>query len=104
VALANEIGFPHVGRVDFLDNTLNPSTGTIRARVVLPNPTHSLTSGLFARVQLQSPDLARAILIRRQGRPHRPRPQICLRHWRRQYRTTERLSNKSTLRGWARRP
>jgi multidrug efflux system membrane fusion protein len=55
VALANETGFPHIGRVDFLDNQVNPSTGTIRARVVLPNPKHLFTPGLYARVQLESP-------------------------------------------------
>jgi membrane fusion protein, multidrug efflux system len=32
VALANETGFPHGGRVNFLDNQVNPATGTIRAR------------------------------------------------------------------------
>src|SRR6202789_3692695 len=54
VALANETAFPHVGRVDLLDNEVNPSTGTIRARVVLPNPDHLLAPGLYARVQLES--------------------------------------------------
>lgn len=63
VALANEEGFPHIGHIDFVDNALNPSTGTIRARVVLPNPTHTLTPGLFARVQLQSAVPTQAILI-----------------------------------------
>ena len=63
VALADENGFPHAGHIDFVDNTLNPSTGTIRARVVLPNPDHSLTPGLFARVQLQSAALQQATLI-----------------------------------------
>lgn len=63
VALADEDNFPHTGHIDFVDNTLNPSTGTIRARVVLPNPDHSLTPGLFARVQLQSAALKQATLI-----------------------------------------
>jgi membrane fusion protein, multidrug efflux system len=63
VALANETGFPHPGRIDFVDNALNPSTGTIRARVVLPNPTHTLTPGLFARVQLQSATPQQAMLV-----------------------------------------
>jgi multidrug efflux system membrane fusion protein len=63
VALANEENFPHAGHIDFVDNQLNPGTGTIRARVVLPNPDHTLTPGLFARVQLQSAAPARAILI-----------------------------------------
>lgn len=63
VALADEDGFPHSGHIDFVDNTLNPSTGTIRGRVVLPNPDHTLTPGLFARVQLQSAAQQQATLI-----------------------------------------
>ena len=38
IGLANEDGFPHKGEVDFVDNALNPETGTIRARAVVPNP------------------------------------------------------------------
>ena len=63
VALANESGFPHVGRIDFLDNEVNPSTGTIRARVILPNPEQLLTPGLYARVQLESTGTVQALLI-----------------------------------------
>ena len=63
VALANETGFPHVGRVDFLDNQVNPSTGTIRARVILPNPDHLFTPGLYARVQLESTGTVQALLV-----------------------------------------
>jgi membrane fusion protein, multidrug efflux system len=63
VALADEQGFPHAGHIDFVDNQLNPSTGTIRARVVLPNPDHTLTPGLFARIQLQSAAPSQALLI-----------------------------------------
>jgi multidrug efflux system membrane fusion protein len=61
--LANETGFAHVGRVDFLDNEVNPSTGTIRARVVLPNPDHLFTPGLYARVQLESAGTVQALLV-----------------------------------------
>jgi membrane fusion protein, multidrug efflux system len=63
VALANETGFPHIGRVDFLDNQVNPSTGTIRARVVLSNPEHLFTPGLYARVQLESTGAVKALLV-----------------------------------------
>jgi membrane fusion protein, multidrug efflux system len=63
VALADEQDFPHAGHIDFVDNQLNPSTGTIRARVVLPNPDHTLTPGLFARVELQSAVPRQAMLI-----------------------------------------
>jgi membrane fusion protein, multidrug efflux system len=63
VALANETGFPHVGRIDFLDNTVDPSTGTIRARVVMANPDRTFTPGLYARVQLQNQAEQQAMLI-----------------------------------------
>jgi membrane fusion protein, multidrug efflux system len=63
VALANETGFPHAGRIDFLDNAVNAATGTIRARVVLNNPNHLFTPGLYARVQLESTGTLQALLV-----------------------------------------
>ena len=63
VALANETGFPHAGRIDFLDNEVNPTTGTIRARVILHIPDHLLTPGLYARVQLESTGTVEALLV-----------------------------------------
>lgn len=63
VGLANESGFPHAGTVDFLDNRLDPQTGTIRARVRLPNADHTFTPGLYARVQLVSGRERSALLV-----------------------------------------
>jgi len=63
IGLANEEGFPHSGTVDFVDNQLNPQTGTIRARAVLANKDGLFTPGLFARVQLVGSDEYSAILI-----------------------------------------
>jgi RND family efflux transporter MFP subunit len=63
VGLANEEGFPHAGTMDFVDNQLNPQTGTIRARAVLPNKDGQFTPGLFARVQLLGSNEYSAILI-----------------------------------------
>src|ERR1700722_4826867 len=63
VGLANEEGFPHAGTVDFIDNQLNPQTGTIRARAVLQNKDGQFTPGLFARVQLLGSSERDAILI-----------------------------------------
>ena len=63
VALANETAFPHAGRIDFLDNAVNAATGTIRARVVLNNPNHLFTPGLYARVQLESTGTVQALLV-----------------------------------------
>ncbi|WP_322026856.1 efflux RND transporter periplasmic adaptor subunit [Burkholderia sp. BCC1977] len=63
VGLANETGFPHAGTVDFLDNRLDPQTGTIRARVRLSNADHTFTPGLYARVQLVSSRDQDALLV-----------------------------------------
>ncbi|PRH16687.1 efflux RND transporter periplasmic adaptor subunit [Burkholderia multivorans] len=63
VGLANETGFPHAGTVDFLDNRLDPQTGTIRARVRLRNADHTFTPGLYARVQLVSGRERSALLV-----------------------------------------
>lgn len=63
VGLENEEGFPHSGRMDFVDNQLNPQTGTIRARAVLDNKDGQFTPGLFARVRLLGSDEYNAILI-----------------------------------------
>ncbi len=63
VGLANESGYPHAGAVDFLDNQVNPTIGTVRARAVLPNADRILTPGLYARVQVVSGQKAQALLI-----------------------------------------
>jgi len=67
VGLANEQGFPHEGRMDFLDNALDPATGTITARALLANPDGRFTPGLFARVQLLGSGQHPALLIHDQA-------------------------------------
>ena len=52
MALAGEPQFPHQGKMDFLDNQIDPGTGTIRARAVFANPAHDLTPGLFVRLRV----------------------------------------------------
>ena len=52
MALADEQTFPHEGTLQFLDNQLDPSTGTIRGRAVFRNPDRRLTPGLFVRLRL----------------------------------------------------
>jgi RND family efflux transporter MFP subunit len=63
VGLADEDGYPHQGYLDFMDNQLNPQTGTIRARAVLSNADRRFTPGLFARVKLVGHDRYRAPLV-----------------------------------------
>ncbi|MGH7260703.1 MAG: efflux RND transporter periplasmic adaptor subunit [Nitrospiraceae bacterium] len=63
VGLANEEGFPHEGRMDFVDNRLDPATGTIRARAVLDNKDGLFTPGLFARIKLLGSGKFSAVLV-----------------------------------------
>jgi membrane fusion protein, multidrug efflux system len=63
VGLAGEQGYPYTGTVDFVDNQVDPRTGTIRARAVLANPDRVFTPGLFARVQLEGSAEFEALLI-----------------------------------------
>ena len=64
IELGNEIDFPHEGYIDFVDNRLDPGTGTIRARVVLKNwNPNFITPGFFARVRIAGATPYRAALI-----------------------------------------
>jgi membrane fusion protein, multidrug efflux system len=64
VELGNETDFPHEGYIDFVDNRLDPGTGTVRARVVLKNWNPALiTPGFFARVRIAGATPYRAALV-----------------------------------------
>lgn len=63
LGLSNETGFPHVGEVDFLDNRVERSSGTIRVRALVDNQKRFLTPGLFARVRLLGNRIPAAVLI-----------------------------------------
>jgi RND family efflux transporter MFP subunit len=52
LGLATEEGFPHQGTVNFVDNQVNPKTGTLRVRGVFPNNDEGLSQGYFARVRV----------------------------------------------------
>lgn len=61
--LSNETGYPHKGYIDFIDNRMDPNTGTIRGRGVFPNPDNSLTPGLFARMKIAGSGQYKALLV-----------------------------------------
>ena len=63
MGLANETGFPHKGHMDFVDNRVDPSTGTLRARGVFTNSDHSLSPGFFARLRIPGSGKYPALLI-----------------------------------------
>jgi multidrug efflux system membrane fusion protein len=63
IGLSDETGFPHAGLVDFVDNRLDASTGTILVRAVIENKDHRLAPGLFARVQLPEGTAVKVMLV-----------------------------------------
>ncbi len=63
MGLSNEDGFPHQGFVDFVDNRLDPKTGTIRVRAVFANKDRQLTPGLFARLRFVGSGSYKAVLV-----------------------------------------
>jgi RND family efflux transporter MFP subunit len=63
IGLAGESGFPHQGTLDFIDNRIDRTAGTIRVRARVPNTSLAFTPGLFARVRLVAGDRHAATLI-----------------------------------------
>jgi RND family efflux transporter MFP subunit len=61
--LANEPGFPHEGMIDFVDNHVDPNTGTLRARGVFPNADGWLLPGLFGRMRIPGSGRYQAVLV-----------------------------------------
>ena len=61
--LADEQGTPHEGKLVFLDNELDPNTGTIHARGLFANKDRRFTPGMFARVKLIGSGQYDALLI-----------------------------------------
>ncbi|GMG81938.1 efflux RND transporter periplasmic adaptor subunit [Paralimibaculum aggregatum] len=63
VRLMDEDSFVHEGHMDFVDNRLDPNSGTITGRAVLDNSEGFLLPGLFGRLQLPASDPYEAVLI-----------------------------------------
>ena len=63
LGLANEVGYPHRGVMNFVDNQVNPQTGTLRLRGVFPNQKEVLAPGLFVRVRVPASEPHRALLV-----------------------------------------
>lgn len=68
LGLATDEGYPYQGRLDFVENKVDPNTGTIRVRGVFANPKsergqRALAPGMFARVRLPLGEPHKAVLI-----------------------------------------
>lgn len=63
VQLSDEKGYPHHGHMVFVDNAVDPESGTIQAHAVIPNSDHFLTPGMFGRARLVGSGRYQAMLI-----------------------------------------
>src|SRR6476660_8921197 len=61
--LIDETDFDHEGRMDFVDNVIERSTGTIRGRAVFSNPNAVFTPGMFGRVRVPGSPPYEALLV-----------------------------------------
>src|SRR5690606_13615152 len=61
--LLDEPAFKHKGKLDFIDNVINQSSGTIRGRAVFANPDGLFTPGMFARVRVPASRPFEALLV-----------------------------------------
>jgi multidrug efflux system membrane fusion protein len=64
MGLSNEAENPHLGQMNFVDNQVNPRTGTIRGRAVFDNSKGEYTPGLYARLKLVGSGTYSAMLIK----------------------------------------
>jgi RND family efflux transporter MFP subunit len=63
IRLLDEPSFTHVGKMDFVDNRIDPATGTITGRALVPNPGGFLTPGQLGRLQLLGSGEFEALLV-----------------------------------------
>ena len=61
--LIDETAFPHRGYMDFVDNVIDRSSGTIRGRAVFSNPDGTFTPGMFARIRVPGSPAYSALLV-----------------------------------------
>jgi RND family efflux transporter MFP subunit len=67
MALVDEQEYTRSGELDFEDNRLDPSTGTLRVRAVFDNQDRMLSAGLFVRVRLPIGEAHKALLVPEQA-------------------------------------
>ena len=88
VGLANESGFPHEGKLEFVDNQLDPATGSVRMRATFANADRTAGARPVrphpARYRQRRAGARHGAADQRPRRRHRPEPQVCVRGRRRQ--------------------
>jgi membrane fusion protein (multidrug efflux system) len=73
VIMKNGEPYAHTGRIQSSDVTVDPTTGSITLRAIVPNPDHQLMPGMFVRARLQQGTDSQSILIPHQSVTHNSR-------------------------------
>ena len=63
LALATEEGYPHKGKLDYVDNRVDPNTGTLQARAVFSNDDLTIVPGFFAKIRIPDRVEKNALLV-----------------------------------------
>jgi membrane fusion protein (multidrug efflux system) len=63
IVLPDGSAYPHAGTLDFTDLAVDPQTGAVDLRALLPNPDHSLLPGMFVKIRLTLGTLRHAFLV-----------------------------------------
>ncbi len=63
LALATEEGYPHKGKLDYVDNRVDPNTGTLQARAAFPNDDLMIIPGFFSRIRIPDRVEKNALLV-----------------------------------------
>jgi RND family efflux transporter MFP subunit len=67
MGLVDEKGFPHRGKIAFVNNQVDATTGTLRVRAVFPTTDPVLVPGLFVRIRLTTSGPYKALLVPEQA-------------------------------------
>ncbi|WGL17136.1 efflux RND transporter periplasmic adaptor subunit [Microbulbifer bruguierae] len=67
VLLEDGSRYPHAGKLEFSEVSVDPSTGSVRLRVTVPNPDGLLLPGMYVRAEIGSGQREQAILVPQQG-------------------------------------
>lgn len=63
VALADSDKYDYAGKMDFVDNAIDPATGTMRGRAIFDNPDYTIIPGMFGRARIMGSGSYKALLI-----------------------------------------
>lgn len=75
ILLEDGSAYPHQGRLSFAEAMVDPSTGAVALRVIVPNPDELLLPGMFVRAEVANGERRDAILVPQQGVTRDPRGQ-----------------------------